>query len=81
MLKLYHLEHEGIEGYGDQFIKLVNSGLIEGSNFPEMVDIGACTLMRLVYYSAAAIAPWVSSHRSDAAHMPRQRLMWSIRPG
>ena len=30
MIKLYHLEYEGIEGYGEQFLKLVNSSLIEG---------------------------------------------------
>ena len=31
VLKLYHLEHEVIEGYGEHFLKLVNSALIEGS--------------------------------------------------
>ena len=31
MLNIYHLEPEGIKGYGEQFLKIVPSSLIEGS--------------------------------------------------
>ena len=31
VLKLYHLEHEGIKGYVEQLTKIINIGLIEGS--------------------------------------------------
>ena len=33
MLNIYHLEHKGTEGYGEQFIKIINIVLIEGSGF------------------------------------------------
>ena len=46
----------------------------------EMVDIETCPLMGLVSCHEDLIAPWVSSPQRDAAHTPRQRMTWPLRP-
>ena len=65
MLKLYHLEHEGIEGYGEHFLKLVNSGLIEGS--------GCACNGRHRGRSVDGVGLFSCSHSSDVGVLPSKR--------